>query len=125
LNAVIAIKIEDQDDIVLELRSIGTPPFIKEKNRRRGGIVRTMEDRLDRQLVGCGLCKQGLEKPGGRLSPENRVDDNGIVSEAGDHLIVVMQLDGLKIALNRGLYRHADLSGFTVYTRSANRRLKS
>ena len=43
LNAVVAIKIEDQDDIVLELRAVGAPPFIKEQNRRRRGIVRTMK----------------------------------------------------------------------------------
>jgi hypothetical protein len=30
LNAVSLIKIEDQDNIVLELRAIGAPPFIKE-----------------------------------------------------------------------------------------------
>jgi len=68
LNAVTLIKIEDQDNIVLELRAVGAPPFIKEKNRRRGGIVRTMENRLDRQLVGRRLRKQGLKKAGGRLS---------------------------------------------------------
>jgi hypothetical protein len=30
LNAVTLIKIEDQDDIVLERRAVGAPPFIKE-----------------------------------------------------------------------------------------------
>jgi hypothetical protein len=103
LNAVILIKIEDQDDIVLELRTVGAPPFIKEQNRRRRRIVRTMEDRLDRQLVGRRLRKQGLKKAGGGLSAENRVDDEGVVSEAGNHLTVVMLLDGAEIALNRRL----------------------
>jgi hypothetical protein len=102
-NAVTLIKIEDQNDIVLELRAVGALPFIKEKNRRRRRIVRTMEDRLDRQLVGRRLRKQGLKKAGGRLSAENRVDDEGVVSEAGDHLTVIMVLDGAEIALNRRL----------------------
>ena len=102
LNAVSLIKIEDQDNIVLELRAIGAPPFIKEKHRRRCRIVRAMEDRLDRQLVGRRLRKQG-KKAGGRLSSKDRVDDHGIVGKAGDHLTVVMLLDGPEIALDRGL----------------------
>jgi hypothetical protein len=31
LNAVILIKIEDQDDIVLELRAVGAPPSSKNR----------------------------------------------------------------------------------------------
>ena len=38
LNAVVAIKIEDQDDIVLELGPIGTAPFVKEQDCRRAGL---------------------------------------------------------------------------------------
>jgi hypothetical protein len=98
---VIAIKIEDQNDIVLELRSVGTAPFIKEKNRRRGGIVRRMENRLDRQLVGRGVCKQAFKKAGGRLSAKNRTDDDRIFGKAGNDLGVIVLLDGPEIALNR------------------------
>jgi hypothetical protein len=43
LDAVVAIKIEDQDDIVLELSAVGAPPFIIEQDRRRRRIVRAME----------------------------------------------------------------------------------
>jgi hypothetical protein len=69
LNAVTLIKIEDQDNIVLELRAIGAPPFIKEKHRRCCRIVRAMEDRLDRQLVGRRLRKQG-KKPAAGCRPK-------------------------------------------------------
>ena len=73
-----------------------------------------MEDRLDRQLVGRRLRKQGLKKNGGRLSSEDRVGDHGIAGKAGDHFTVIMLLDGAEIALDRGLYGHAtpaDLAG--------------
>jgi len=63
-----------------------------------------LEDRLDRQLVGRRLRKQGLKKAGGRLSSKDRVDDHGVVSEAGNHLTVIMVLDSAEIALNRRLY---------------------
>ena len=74
-----------------------------------------MEDRLDRQLVGRRLRKQGLKKAGGRLSSKDRVDDHGIVSKAGNHLTVIMVLDGAQIALNRRWYRHAPPAGFAAY----------
>jgi hypothetical protein len=60
-----------------------------------------MENRLDRQLVGRGLCKQALKKAGGRLSAKNRMGDDGIFSKAGNHLTVIVLLDGPEIALNR------------------------
>ena len=75
-----------------------------------------MEDRLDRQLVCRRLRKQGLKKAGGRLPSKDRVDDHGIVGKAGDHLTVVMLLDGSEIALDRGLYRHAPPAGFAACT---------
>jgi hypothetical protein len=87
----------------LKLRAVGAPPFVKEQNRRGRRIVRAMEDRLDRQLVGRRLRKQGLKETGGQLSSKDRVDDYGIVGKAGDHLTVVMLLDGVEIALNRRL----------------------
>jgi hypothetical protein len=62
-----------------------------------------MEDRLDRQIVGRRLRKQGLKKAGDRLSSEDRVDDHGIVGKASNHLTVVMLLNGSEIALNRSL----------------------
>jgi hypothetical protein len=104
LNAVTPIKIEDQDNIVLELRAVGAAPFVKEQDCRRGRIIRTMENRLDRQLVGRGLGEQALKKAGGGLSAENRVDDDGIVGEAGNYLTVIMVLDAAEIPLNRRLY---------------------
>ena len=63
-----------------------------------------MEDRLDRQLVGRGLGEQALKKAGGRLSSKDRVGDHGIVGKAGDHLTVIMVLDGAERALNCRLY---------------------
>ena len=38
LNAVTPIKIEDQDDIVLELRAVGAPPFIKKRTAAVAGL---------------------------------------------------------------------------------------
>ena len=59
-----------------------------------------MENRLDRQLVGRGVCKQALKEAGGRLSAKNRMDDDGIVGKAGNDLGVIMLLDGPEISLN-------------------------
>ena len=80
-----------------------------------------MEDRLDRQLVGRRLRKQGLKKAGGGRSSKDRVGDHGIVSKTGDHLTVVMLLDGAEIALDRGLSRHASPAGFAAYTHGTSK----
>jgi hypothetical protein len=42
-----------------------------------------------------------LKKAGGRLSAKNRMGDDGIFGKAGNHLTVIMLLDGPEIALNR------------------------
>jgi hypothetical protein len=41
-----------------------------------------------------------LKKAGGRLSSKDGVDDHGIVGKTGDHLTVIMVLDGAEIALD-------------------------